>query len=297
MKPVLLPFAERLARQALRQRGAVSRSVPSPLGALHTYDLAGSGALPTTVFLHGLGSAATPFAPVFARMTRRVRRVIAPDYPGHGFSAPPTEPLTPTRLFEAVAAALDAVLDEPAVVVGNSLGGALALQYALARPERVRALVLLSPAGARSTDEEWGAIRGAFDIATRADAQAFCRRVYHRTPWFLPLVAHELADAIGRPAVRDLLEAASNAETPEPAALATLPMPILLSWGRSERLLPEAHFDYFRQHLPGHAVIERPVGVGHCPHFDAPAALAERILAFAAQADAPAPAPVTAPGG
>jgi len=282
VKPVLLPIAERLGRAILQRRGIATSHVTTPLGRLHTYDAPGRGDLPTTVLLHGLGSAATPFGQVFAHLHRHVRRLVAPDYPGHGFSLHGTaERLTPRLLFESVAMALDSTVTEPAIVIGNSLGGALALRYALDRPNRVRALVLVSPAGARSTEEEWTALKAAFDIRSRAHARAFLRRLYHRPPWFTELLAHELPETISRRAVRELLESASNDDAPEPDALSSLQMPILLVWGRSERLLPETHFEYFSRHLPRHAVIERPEGFGHCPHFDAPRVLARRIVTFA----------------
>jgi pimeloyl-ACP methyl ester carboxylesterase len=284
LKPLLLPMAERLGRLALQRRGVVSRRVATRLGNLHVYDGRGSGELPTTVLLHGIGSAATPFGPVLEHLRRDVRRVLAPEYPGHGFSDDADVRLTPDALFESVAAALDTLVDEPAIVIGNSLGGAVALHYALARPSRVRALVLVSPAGARASDEEWREIRSTFDIASRADASAFLRRLYHRPPWFLPLLAHEFPEALGRRAVRDLLETASNDHALSPDALGSLVMPVLLVWGASERLLPETHLDYFARYLPSHALIERPEGFGHCPHIDAPAALARRIVAFARSA-------------
>jgi len=281
MPPVLLPLAEHLGRLVLRRRGFASRRVSTPHGPVHAYEAPGSGGLPPAVLLHGLGSAATPFAPVLDRLRRDVRRVVAPDFPGHGFSPAASVRLTPGALLESVTAAIDALVDEPAIVVGHSLGGAVALHYALARPDRVHSLVLVSPAGARSTDQEWRALREAFDVGSRAEALALLDRLYHRTPWFAPLLAHELPASFERPAVRDLLASASNEDAPAPDALRALPMSILLLWGQSERLLPETHFEYFATSLPAHAVIERPVGFGHCPHADAPDALAARIAAFA----------------
>lgn len=284
MRPVLIPAAERLGRIALERAGVASRHVRTPLGKVHAYDARGSGDLPTTILLHGLGSGATPFAPVLSRLQRHVRRVVAPDLPGHGFSEGSQARLTPQTLFDSVSTALDELSPEPAIVVGNSLGGAVALQYALTRPSRVRAVVLLSPAGAHSTDEEWQALRGAFDVNTRAAARAFMGRVYHRPPWFLSLIAHEFPATLARKSVRDLLETASNEHVPSTEAMRALPMPVLLVWGKSERLLPETHFHWYSRHLPPHAVIERPEGFGHCPHFDSPGALVRRIVAFAREA-------------
>jgi pimeloyl-ACP methyl ester carboxylesterase len=271
---------------ALRSSGVKSRQVPTPHAELHVYDAPGKGHLPTTVLLHGLGSAATAFAAVVTRLRRQVKRVIAPEYPGHGFSAEPSD-TSPESLFGSVSHTLDALLDEPAVVVGHSLGGLVALSYAIARPEKVKALMLVSPAGAHSTDEEWAELREAFAVNDRKQAQAFVDRLYHRAPWFLPLLAHELPATLGRRAVRDLVASASNDRLPHPDALGALPMPILLLWGKSERLLPDSSLAYFREHLPAHAKIERPEGFGHCPHLDDPAELGARIVAFAREVAKP----------
>jgi pimeloyl-ACP methyl ester carboxylesterase len=277
----VLPMAERLLHLDLRRRGVTSRRLATEHAELHVYDAPGQGKLPSTVFLHGIGSAAAPFSALLHRMRPHVRRVVAPDYPGHGLSEHPKRSLTRPLLFESVGSALDRVLDEPSILVGNSLGGAVALDYAISRPERVRALVLLSPAGAPSTREERRDVNRAFDMASRDDAHAFFARVYHRAPWFLSLVAHELPSMMKRKVVRDLLESATNDHVPAREALRALPMPILFLWGKSERLLPESHFEYFRDSLPAHAIVERPEGFGHCPQIETPERVAARILKFA----------------
>ena len=145
------------------------RWVDTPLGPVHTYDVAGGGSLAPVVLLHGLGASATPFAPMMGRLQPYVRRLVAPDYPGHGFSGEAAGAVTPEALFEAMTAALDALLVEPAVLVGNSLGGAFAMHYAISRPDRVRALVLLSPGGARFTPAEWTAFVASLDMKSRAE--------------------------------------------------------------------------------------------------------------------------------
>lgn len=276
-----LPAAERLARFALHRRGFESREVATRLGPVHAYEARGRGALPPVVVLHGIGSAATPFGPVLTRLVGDVRRVTAPDLPGHGFSPPPAQRMTPELFGEAVTEALDALIDEPAIVCGNSLGGALALRYALDRPAKVRALVLISPAGARISDAELDALRGAFEHTSKADTVAFLGRLYHRRPWFAPIVAGEVRELLRRPVVTELLASATPDHGPSPAELASLTLPVLLLWGRSERLLPPSALAYFRAHLPPHAVIEEPPAYGHCPHFDDPVGVAARVLGFA----------------
>ena len=279
-RPILIPLAERLGRHVLRRQGITSRFVPTPEGRIHVFEADGTGTLPTIVLLHGISSTGLAFAALMQRLLPHAKRVVVPDYPGHGFSVEPTSRLTPAKLFATMSTVLDALASEEVILVGNSLGGAVALHHAIARPERVKALVLLSPAGAHATDEEWTALRRTFDVATRAEAVAFLDRLYHKTPWPMRLLAHELPASFQRLAVRDLLTSASNADAVVPEALRALKMPLFFFWGRSERLLPDTFLAWFEQHLPSHAIVDRPEGFGHCPHFDSPAKLAARITEF-----------------
>jgi pimeloyl-ACP methyl ester carboxylesterase len=83
-----------------------------------------------------------------------------------------------------------------------------------------------------------------------------------------------------RRAIRDLLESTTLDDLPAPEELGALRMPVLLLWGRSERIMPSSSLDYFRRHLPPQTLVEEPSGFGHCPHFDDPARLARRVLEF-----------------
>lgn len=275
-----LPVAQKLARYAMNRRGMRSRTVHAAGVELHVYDGAGQGSLPPLVFLHGLGSAGAAFAGVAARLRPHVKRVVIPELPGHGFSAHGSTAVTPEILNDAVDAAITRVLDEPAVVYGNSLGGALAIKYALSRPERVRALVLVSPAGAALPETDWSALLASFDVTTPLEARRFLAKLYHRPPWFLAVVAREFPHLLANPAVREILASVTPEHAPTRDELRSLAMPILFLWGRSEKLLPASALAYFREHLPAHAVIEEPEGYGHTPQLEVPDRLSERILRF-----------------
>jgi pimeloyl-ACP methyl ester carboxylesterase len=280
VRPVLLPAFERIGRRALRRRGVESRWTQTPQGRIHAYDARGSGKLPTIVLLHGISSGATPFGPVIVRLLRHVTRIVAPDYPGHGFSEQEGR-LTPEALFESIRTVLDTLKVGPAIFVGNSLGGAVALRCAIDEPHRVRGLVLASPAGAHASEEEWGLLRAAFHVKSRADGRTFLNRLSYRSPWLFHLIAHEMPASLARRAVRELFESASNDNMPRPEELERLAMPILLLWGQHERILPDGNLAFFTRHLPRHTVIERPSTYAHCPQLDDPADLARRIVAFA----------------
>ncbi|MGK3996296.1 alpha/beta fold hydrolase [Sorangium sp. So ce1024] len=298
----ILPLAERLAKRALNRSGVHSRWVDTSVCRLHLYDAAGTGPLPTVVLLHGIGSSALPYAPVLQRLRRRARRVVAAEAPGHGWSAPPASALTPECLTTAMNELLDRELDEPAIVVGNSLGGAVAVNFALSSPDRVRGLVLASPAGACMDEPELAALLGTFRLRSRADTRAFFARLYHRVPWFTPFVAGDVMRMFARESIVSFTSSARCEHAFTPEQLASLAMPILLIWGRSDRLMPSANLEYYRRHLPPHAEIEEPEGIGHCPHVDDPRRFAERVAAFAEAVvsrgtAAAAPAAAGAPAG
>ena len=145
-------------------------------------------------------------------------------------------------------------------------------------------LALVSPAAARTSASEWDELRATFKIESAAEARRLLARLYHRTPWYLPAFAPGLRDVMKRPAIRDVVGAATLDDLPAPDRLGALPMPILLLWGQSERLLPRSSLAYLRRHLPGHAIIEEPAGFGHCPHIDDPARLVARLVEFATRA-------------
>jgi pimeloyl-ACP methyl ester carboxylesterase len=281
----ILDAAERLARFGMNVSGMASRWVDAFGMRVHVYDGRGTGDLPTVVLIHGLGSAGISFAGVIARLRPHVRRIVVPELPGHGLSTHPGDRrVTPELVLDTISAALDSVVKEPVVVVGNSLGGAVAMDYAKRHPDQVRALVLVSPAGARLPEEEWKKLLEAFEVTGSAGARQFLGRIYDRPPCFLALVAPEFPDLLKRRAVRDILESSTSEHAAQPDDLAALKMPVLLLWGRSERLLPAEALAYFREHLPKTAVIEEPYGFAHSPQLEHPRRVADRIVAFAREA-------------
>jgi pimeloyl-ACP methyl ester carboxylesterase len=275
---IVFPMMERVARIALHRGGLASRTIDTRAGKVHVYDGPGSGTAPPLVWLHGIGSAAAPYAEVLLRLRRYARRVVAIELPGHGFSADPTETLTPAVLLSAVTEVMVGLALPPFILVGHSLGGAMSLGYAVQKPHALAALVLISPAGAKTTDEDLNMLIDAFRTRKTRQARDLLARLYHRPPWFVPLLGSEFLQSLSRPGVQDILASAKLDDAITPQELARLTMPTYVIWGRSERLLPPSHLAYFRSHLPAHAVIYEPYGFGHCPHLDDPAALAGTLV-------------------
>jgi len=93
--------------------------------------------------VHGLGGAAFNWTLVAPALARRCR-VLVPELPGHGGSSPLPAPV---ETLDPYADRLVAVLDDPAVLVGHSLGAVVALRAAARHPDAVRGLVLAGCAG------------------------------------------------------------------------------------------------------------------------------------------------------
>lgn len=106
---------------------------------------------PVVVFLHGSGSGAcgySNFKGNYPLLVENGYRTILPDLIGYGYSDKPADVEYPLDFFiECVKQTLDAIGVERYTLVGNSLGGAIAIGFALKYPESVERLVLMAPGG------------------------------------------------------------------------------------------------------------------------------------------------------
>jgi pimeloyl-ACP methyl ester carboxylesterase len=119
--------------------------VAGPSGSLRVDD-GGSGGLPV-VFIHSFAGSTAHWSAQLAHL-RKSRRAVALDLRGHGRSAPPSDN---DYAIESLAADIAAVVDQLGlkrfVLVGHSLGGAAAIAYAAANPDRVAGLLLVAAPG------------------------------------------------------------------------------------------------------------------------------------------------------
>ena len=113
-------------------------------GVRLTYNDDGEGM--TLVCLHAIGHGASDYRSVREGLSEKYR-VIALDWPGHGNSDPDGVPASPWRYAELLEIFLDQLGIEHAVLLGNSIGGGVAIRYAAAHMQRVRGLVLCNPQG------------------------------------------------------------------------------------------------------------------------------------------------------
>jgi pimeloyl-ACP methyl ester carboxylesterase len=271
---------ERVQRLVLNLRGYRSRWVNTQYGRIHYLDARGHGALPPIVFLHGISGWSGELSPVFTPLRRHVRRILVLDLPGHGSSPAPHGGMRATAMFGAIEAALTELLDEPAILFGNSMGGFAAVRFAHAQPRRVRGLFLSSPGGARMSEPELRAFAAQFQAAAASNPRELVDRLFEKSPPLPGVVAAYVKHRFSREAIGELLDGVRADDLLRPEEVASLAAPTLLVWGRLDRVQPTSQLEFFRHHLPPHARIEEPEHFTHCPYLEHGDELADRVLRF-----------------
>jgi pimeloyl-ACP methyl ester carboxylesterase len=265
---------------------------------LHVHRASPGGPASPLVLLHALGTNWRVWKPVLPALAAQ-HDVLAVDLPGFGESEPialrPHASLTIAAVADAVEAELDARDIATAHLVGNSVGGWVALE--LATRGRARSVVALAPVGLGTPQENDRTRRIAeqglaFARAVGPLGPALARRAVGR------LVINIWAAAARRPWQMDGEDAAytfatlmrSAAFEPlldwildnEPAGLERISCPVLVAWGTADRILPFRQGERFAQRIPGCELVELP-GLGHLPMVDAPETVASLVLEFTAR--------------
>ena len=209
------------------------------------------------LLVHGFGGAAWNFTELQQHLPGR--RLIVPDLPGHGGSAP----LPAARSLRGFADVLVPLLDRPTDVLGHSLGGVVALRLAERHPTLVRRLVLAAPAGISSSTRRaeltirfLGVVRPGRIAGRHVHRIAGSRRL--RRAVFGPFEASN-PDLLSERAVHgflrgpvvhtDALAAGLALAADDPRRdLERVRCPVLLVWGARDRQVPLADgFEYARR--------------------------------------------------
>lgn len=210
-------------------------------------------------------------------------RVVRFDQRGHGLTGPAADA---DYSIEAFAGDIDAVVDalgvERFVLAGNSMGGAIAMQYAIASPERLDGLVLVDASGApieRDADGniafKLAAMPGVGSVMSQVLPRSLVERSLSQSVSNQKIVTGEAVDRYWElaryPGNRDATRARFS--TPRSAfsaeQVAQTDVPTLVMWGEEDKLIPYEAAGWYMDHLPDATLAAYP-GIGHLPMEEAP---------------------------
>lgn len=266
-----------------------SRMLPV-MGVRTSFLVAGPAEAPPVVLLHGLGASNASMLPVLADLARD-HRVLAPDLPGFGASDAPAAAYNSAWFAAWLEEFQAATGSRGAALVGNSLGGRVALEAGLAHPRSVRALVLLNPSPAFRRLRQWVPLVRLLDprlarlpalpVPHRVVTEAM--RAMMSDPDRLPghwydAAADEAVRVLRSPAHRAAFLAAIRHIYLDEAhgrwgfwdRLPGLTPPALFLWGDRDRLVPASFARHVSDALPAAAALVLE-DCGHVPQFEHPA--------------------------
>ncbi|MDQ3588015.1 MAG: alpha/beta fold hydrolase [Actinomycetota bacterium] len=235
------------------------------------------------LFVHGLSGQWQNWLENIPRFARS-RRVVAVDLPGFGCSEMPPERIT-IELYGQVLAELSDQLDlNPAVVVGNSMGGFVSAELAIRRPDSVERLLLLSAAGVSQMDVAKrpviaaGKAAGLLVTSSVAQQAWVARRptlrhvalaVIARHPSRLASdIAYEgLMKGSAKPGFDDALRACLEYDFRD--RLPQIGCPTLVLWGEKDAIIPVRDADTFVEMIEGARKIVME-DTGHVPMVERP---------------------------
>lgn len=235
--------------------------------------------------------------------------MIAVDLPGFGASPLRAEPIAIAGYARFLARLCDALGVDRPIVVGNSMGGHIAAELAIAEPQRVQRLVLVSPAGASVADAarqmvlavgrglaltgRWSASRVEL-LASRPALRRLLLGFVCEHPELLSApIALELMRGSGKPAFLPALQAVLS--DPVEERLSEIACPTLLVWGRNDRVIPVRDAKAFGRAIPDLRTVILP-DTGHVAMLERPARFHALLEEFLAEGASVAPSAADALG-
>jgi len=254
------------------------------------------------VLLHGTGDSLHTWQG-WAESLTPTRRVIRYDLPGFGLTGPdPDHDYSMKRQVDVLVEVLDRLGVERAIIGGNSYGGGIAWQAALAHPERVAGLVLVDASGAPAPDRVAASATAprsvpiAFRLASlpalqpllvrvlpRAVIESSLRNVYGDPSKVTPELVDRYFDLATREGNRAALFARFGRRG-EPAStqpVSAITQPTLILWGARDRLIPLAAGERFHAAIPGSKLVVFD-DLGHVPQEEDPERTVAAVKAFLA---------------
>jgi pimeloyl-ACP methyl ester carboxylesterase len=272
------------------------------IGGINTRYWAEGDSGSNVLLVHGLGGSVENWAPNIGPLSR-YHRVFALDLLGFGRSDKLPIVRSIFDLVRFIGDFMQAMQIEKASLIGNSLGGGLALQFAIESPEKVTSLVLVDNAGmGRETIRDFKLVSIPLlgEILTRPSRKGMVG-LWRKIVYDPSVITGELLDltydlatlpgarrallstlraGIGFRGQRDKLTKALLEK------IGTIAVPALIIWGRQDRILPVAHAEICRRRLPD-SELHLFDNCGHMPQIEHPDEFNRLTLEFLARRAAP----------
>ena len=250
---------------------------------------------PVFILLHGFGASLFSWHAVMEPLSR-YGMVIAYDRPAFGLTERPMKwtgqnPYSPEANIALLLGLLDHFNVQKAILVGNSAGGTLSMQFALQYPERMEALILVDPAAYESGGPAWVRILGKTPEMQHL-GPLFVRSIQKsgldliRTAWHDPSkITQETWDGYTKPLKADNWDRAlwdfsmASHDTGLLRHLQDFKLPILVMTGDDDRIVPTVSSVKLAGELTGAKLVIIPQA-GHVPHEEQPAAFMQAVNDF-----------------
>jgi pimeloyl-ACP methyl ester carboxylesterase len=266
-----------------------------------TYRTAGDG--PVLLLLHGIANSSQTWENVAPLLSERFT-LIAPDLLGHGESATPRGDYSLGAHATGVRDLLTALGVERATVIGHSLGGGIAMQFAYQFPERCERLVLVSSGGlgrevhlllraAALPGADWvlPLLTSSQVVGVGRHLGGLLKRVRLAPGGDAEVLAQGFAslDSAGsRQAflhtVRAVIEPSGQRVSAHDRLALAGPIPSLIVWGERDSIIPVSHGEAAHEAIPDSRFEVFP-GAGHLPHDDDPERFAAVLADFCESTD------------
>ena len=257
------------------------------------YEVTGKGR--PVVFVHGFGCGIRTWDPQVSALSR-THRVIAYDVRGHGLSDAPADAAAYSQAtsVEDLRQLLDVLRVRRAAVAGLSMGGNIALNFALAHPTRVSALVVADTGAGSDAHGDWVATTHAFAAAVEAGGTEAFADMAMANPLFAPFCSKSrsaqrfMRSCLMTHRARGIAHTAREVLAKRPriyeleAQLAALRVPTLLIVGDGDDICLKVH-DFMARTIPGarSMVLRR---TGHLSNLESPTAFNAAVGRFLAKA-------------
>jgi pimeloyl-ACP methyl ester carboxylesterase len=254
-------------------------------------------ARPVLLLVHGMASSSATWTHVLPKLAAYAT-VVAPDLPGHGESDKPRQDYSLGAQANALRDLMVCLDIERATIVGQSLGGGVAMQFAYQHPQRCERLVLVA-SGGLGTEVSWllramtlpGAeylmpvlfpsfVRDAGNAVGRTIARLGFRWPHVEQSWqaYSSLVEPGNRQSFVR-TLRSVVDPGGQAVSAHDRLYLAARLPTLIVWGGRDQIIPVTHAAAAHDALPGSRLVifERS---GHFPHAEEPDAFAEVLADF-----------------